>query len=109
MTDFTAPLHVVVLAAGKGTRMRSRLPKVLQPLGGKPLIAHVLQRARALEPHAVTVVVGHEAERVTRTAGAEDLRFVEQVEQKGTGHAVSLALAGQDPQTGCSCSTATCP
>jgi bifunctional UDP-N-acetylglucosamine pyrophosphorylase / glucosamine-1-phosphate N-acetyltransferase len=97
MTDLRLPLHVVVLAAGKGTRMRSRLPKVLQPLGGKPLIAHVLQRARTLDPHAVTVVVGHEAERVTRTAGADDLRFVEQVEQKGTGHAVSLALAGQDP------------
>ncbi len=97
MTDVTASLHVVVLAAGKGTRMRSRLPKVLQPLGGEPLIAHVLRRARALEPHSVTVVVGHQAEGVVKTVGADDLRFVEQAEQKGTGHAVSLALAGQDP------------
>ncbi|WP_296755817.1 bifunctional UDP-N-acetylglucosamine diphosphorylase/glucosamine-1-phosphate N-acetyltransferase GlmU [Thioalkalivibrio sp.] len=90
-------MHVVVLAAGKGTRMRSRLPKVLQPLGGEPLIAHVLRRARGLDPRAVTVVVGHEAERVRQATNADDLRFVEQVEQKGTGHAVSLALAGEDP------------
>ncbi|TVP82041.1 MAG: UDP-N-acetylglucosamine diphosphorylase/glucosamine-1-phosphate N-acetyltransferase [Thioalkalivibrio sp.] len=77
--------------------MRSRLPKVLQPLGGEPLIAHVLRRARGLDPRAVTVVVGHEAERVRQATNADDLRFVEQVEQKGTGHAVSLALAGEDP------------
>lgn len=91
------PLHVIVLAAGKGTRMRSGLPKVLQPLGGRPLIAHVLERARGLEPRVVTVVVGHQAERVMEATGAGDLRFVEQREQNGTGHAVSLALAGQDP------------
>ena len=93
----TAPLHIVILAAGKGTRMRSALPKVLQPLGGRPMIAHVLERARALHPAAITVVVGHQAERVRAAAGAADLRFVEQVQQNGTGHAVNLALAGQDP------------
>ncbi|AHE99712.1 bifunctional UDP-N-acetylglucosamine diphosphorylase/glucosamine-1-phosphate N-acetyltransferase GlmU [Thioalkalivibrio paradoxus] len=95
----TRPLHVVVLAAGKGTRMRSRRPKVLQPLGGLPLIRHVLERARALSPDAITVVVGHEAAQVRNAAGAEDIRFVEQREQKGTGHAVHLALAGQDPDS----------
>ncbi len=95
--DVTIPLHVVVLAAGKGTRMRSRLPKVLQRLGGRPLIAHVLQRARALEPRSITVVVGHEADRVIQTTDADDLRFVEQAVQNGTGHAVALALADQDP------------
>jgi bifunctional UDP-N-acetylglucosamine pyrophosphorylase / glucosamine-1-phosphate N-acetyltransferase len=97
MTDLRLPLHVVVLAAGKGTRMRSRLPKVLQPLGGRPLISHVLERARALGAARITVVVGHAADRVMQAAGAEDLRFVEQVEQRGTGHALSLALRGQNP------------
>ena len=97
MAPVRVPLHVVVLAAGKGTRMRSRLPKVLQPLGGEPLIAHVLQRARGLQPHKITVVVGHQADRVVQATSADDLRFVEQVEQRGTGHAVSLALAAQDP------------
>ncbi|AGA35346.1 N-acetylglucosamine-1-phosphate uridyltransferase / Glucosamine-1-phosphate N-acetyltransferase [Thioalkalivibrio nitratireducens DSM 14787] len=95
----TRPLHVVVLAAGKGTRMCSRLPKVLQPLGGAPLITHVLERARTLAPQSITVVVGHEAPRVRAAAQAADVRFVEQHEQKGTGHAVHLALAGQDPDS----------
>jgi bifunctional UDP-N-acetylglucosamine pyrophosphorylase / glucosamine-1-phosphate N-acetyltransferase len=97
MTDLRLPLHVVVLAAGKGTRMRSRLPKVLQPLGDRPLIAHVLERARALDAARISIVVGHEAERVKQVAGAEDVRFVEQAEQRGTGHALSLALSGQEP------------
>jgi len=90
------PLHIVILAAGKGTRMRSALPKVLQPLGGRPMLAHVLERARMLSPTTITVVVGHQAERVRAAVGADDLRFVDQVEQKGTGHAVSLALNGQE-------------
>lgn len=93
------PLHVVILAAGKGTRMRSALPKVLQPLGGRPMIAHVLERARRLAPAAITVVVGHQAERVRAAIDADDLRLVDQVQQKGTGHAVHLALDGQ-PLTG---------
>ncbi len=93
----SAGLHVVVLAAGKGTRMHSRLPKVLQPLGGAPLLTHVLERARSLEPRRITVVVGHQAEQVIAAVAGDDVGFVEQVEQRGTGHAVSLALAGQDP------------
>ena len=89
----------MILAAGKGTRMRSALPKVLQPLGGRPMVAHVLERARRLSPAAITVVVGHQADRVRAAIDADDLRFVDQVEQKGTGHAVSLALDGQ-PSSG---------
>lgn len=90
----TDPLHIVILAAGKGTRMLSGLPKVLQSLGGRPLIAHVLERARSLSPASICVVVGHGADRVRATISATDLRFVDQVEQRGTGHAVSLALDG---------------
>ncbi|MGM0812068.1 bifunctional UDP-N-acetylglucosamine diphosphorylase/glucosamine-1-phosphate N-acetyltransferase GlmU [Thioalkalivibrio sp.] len=93
----TAALHVVILAAGKGTRMRSALPKVLQPLGGRPMLSHVLERARLLSPARISVVIGHQADRVRASVAADDLRFVEQAEQKGTGHAVSLALAGQEP------------
>ena len=93
----TAALHVVILAAGKGTRMRSALPKVLQPLGGRPMLSHVLERARLLSPARISVVIGHQGDRVRAAVAADDLRFVEQAEQKGTGHAVSLALAGQEP------------
>jgi bifunctional UDP-N-acetylglucosamine pyrophosphorylase / glucosamine-1-phosphate N-acetyltransferase len=92
-----SPLHVVILAAGKGTRMRSAIPKVLQPLGGVPMITHVLERARRLDPTTITVVVGHASEEVRQALRGMDLRFVEQAEQNGTGHAVSLALAEQGP------------
>jgi bifunctional UDP-N-acetylglucosamine pyrophosphorylase/glucosamine-1-phosphate N-acetyltransferase len=93
----TSRVHVVILAAGKGTRMRSAIPKVLQPLGGVPMITHVLERASALAPALVTVVVGHAGDRVREALDGRTIRFVEQSEQKGTGHAVSLALAGQAP------------
>jgi len=91
------PTHVVILAAGKGTRMRSRLPKVLQRLGGRPLLGSVLERARALQPTLITVVVGHQAAAVAAAYPDPDLRYVEQAEQLGTGHAVHLALEGQNP------------
>ena len=55
-------IHVVVLAAGQGTRMKSRLPKVLHPLAGKPLIEHVLKAAEAISPSTVTLIVGHAAD-----------------------------------------------
>ncbi len=84
---------IVILAAGKGTRMRSRLPKVLQPLAGRPLLAHVLATARALQPSCLALVVGHEAEQVRAAfADASDLLWVEQSPQLGTGHAVEMAL-----------------
>lgn len=89
------PLHVIVLAAGEGRRMKSLLPKVLLPLAGRPLLAHVLDAARALRPAGLHVVYGHRGEAV-RTAFAldADIRWVHQPERRGTGHAVRLALDG---------------
>jgi bifunctional UDP-N-acetylglucosamine pyrophosphorylase/glucosamine-1-phosphate N-acetyltransferase len=85
-------IGVIVLAAGKGTRMNSALPKVLQPLGGRPLLAHVLETARALRPDALHIVVGHGMEAIRTAFEDPDLRWVEQAEQRGTGHAVAQAL-----------------
>jgi bifunctional UDP-N-acetylglucosamine pyrophosphorylase/glucosamine-1-phosphate N-acetyltransferase len=82
---------VVILAAGKGTRMRSELPKVLHPILGKPMLAYVLAAAKALAPQPL-VVVGHEHERVEE-AFAGQARFVLQEPQKGTADAVSRALS----------------
>lgn len=87
-------LEVIVLAAGRGTRMRSSLPKVLHALAGLPLLAHVLETARALSPRALHVVVGHGAESVRAALDADDIRWVEQREQLGTGHAVLQAMPG---------------
>lgn len=89
-----APLHVVILAAGKGSRLHSDLPKVLHPVGGKPMLAHVIAQARALAPAALHLVIGHGADRV-RAAFADvgdDVHWVVQHEQLGTGHAVAQAL-----------------
>jgi bifunctional UDP-N-acetylglucosamine pyrophosphorylase/glucosamine-1-phosphate N-acetyltransferase len=85
---------VIVLAAGEGRRMRSALPKVLLPLAGRPLLAHVLEVARSLEPEAIHVVYGYRGEAVRAAFAHEaDLDWVYQPEQRGTGHAVALALA----------------
>ena len=86
-------LDVVVLAAGKGTRMRSKLPKVLHQLAGRSLLSHVLHAAESLHPREVAVVVGHQAEDV-RAAIDKPVRWVDQQEQNGTGHATQLALEG---------------
>lgn len=88
------PLEVVVLAAGKGKRMRSDTPKVLHELGGEPLLAHVLKTVKALQPEAIHVLVGHEAEQVRGRFPGEDVRWVVQEQQLGTGHAVRTALPG---------------
>lgn len=89
------PLHIVILAAGAGTRMHSRRPKVLLPLAGRPLLAHVLDAARALHPAALHVVYGHGAAQVLEAFAAQtDLHWVLQAERLGTGHAVQQALAG---------------
>ncbi|GMU43651.1 MAG: bifunctional UDP-N-acetylglucosamine diphosphorylase/glucosamine-1-phosphate N-acetyltransferase GlmU [Xanthomonadales bacterium] len=89
------PLHVIVLAAGEGRRMRSALPKVLVPLAGRPMLDHVLDAARALEPTGISVVWGHRGEALRAAcANAQDLDWVHQAEQRGTGHAVALALPG---------------
>lgn len=85
-------LHVVILAAGQGTRMRSALPKVLHPVAGKPMLEHVIDSARALAPAGIHVVIGHGAEKVRETLDAADLNWVLQSEQLGTGHAVAQAL-----------------
>ncbi len=89
------PLAVVVLAAGRGTRMRSALPKVLHPVGQSPMLAHVLAAAAALRPERVAVVVGHGAEAVGAAARAArpDVAICVQAEQRGTAHAVLAARA----------------
>ena len=91
-------VHVVVLAAGKGTRMKSVLPKVLHQVAGRPLIHHVLATAHSLEPHTLTVVVGHQADALTAALMAQPgLTFVVQEPQLGTAHALlttEAALSG---------------
>jgi len=87
-------LHVVILAAGQGTRMKSVLPKVLQPLAGRPLLAHVLGRALGLGAHATHVVYGHGGDAVPAAFPDADVRWVLQAEQLGTGHAVAQAMPG---------------
>ncbi len=89
----SVPLHVVILAAGEGKRMKSALPKVLQPVAGRPMLAHVIATARQLAPAAIHVVYGHGGEQV-RAAFADqpDLLWVEQAERLGTGHAVQQAV-----------------
>jgi len=84
-------LEVVILAAGQGTRMRSALPKVLHPVAGKPMLGHVIDSARRLQPQGVHVVIGHGADAVRERLAADDLSFVMQREQLGTGHAVAQA------------------
>ncbi|MBK6980341.1 MAG: bifunctional UDP-N-acetylglucosamine diphosphorylase/glucosamine-1-phosphate N-acetyltransferase GlmU [Betaproteobacteria bacterium] len=88
----TEPLQVVILAAGEGKRMRSRLPKVLHPLGGRPMLQHVLDAARRLSPSRLAVVIGHGGESVAARLDAPDVAWVLQERQLGTGHAVVQAL-----------------
>jgi bifunctional UDP-N-acetylglucosamine pyrophosphorylase/glucosamine-1-phosphate N-acetyltransferase len=88
------PLHIVILAAGEGKRMHSALPKVLLPLAGKPMLAHVVASARELNPAQIHIVYGHRGDAVRAAlAGQSDLGWVHQAEQRGTGHAMRLALA----------------
>lgn len=85
-------LEVIVLAAGVGSRMRSSLPKVLHPLGGRPLLAHVLDCVQQLAPAAVHVVYGHGGDAVPKAFPRNGLNWVQQKEQLGTGHAVQQAM-----------------
>src|SRR5690625_1559284 len=86
-------LNVVILAAGKGTRMQSNLPKVMHSIAGKPMLEHVLQTVSLLEPAAIVVVTGHGASQVQKNFGSlPSLTFVTQSPQLGTGHAVQQAL-----------------
>ncbi|MBK7251727.1 MAG: bifunctional UDP-N-acetylglucosamine diphosphorylase/glucosamine-1-phosphate N-acetyltransferase GlmU [Gammaproteobacteria bacterium] len=86
------PLTILILAAGQGKRMQSDLPKVLQPLAGRPLLKHVIDTSRALAPAAIHVVYGHGGERVRDTLAGEHVDWVLQAEQLGTGHAVMQAM-----------------
>ena len=89
-------LNVVVLAAGKGTRMHSALPKVLHPLAGKPLLQHVLDTARELGSSNIKLVIGHGAEAVQQAVADQNVQCVLQAEQLGTAHAVHQALPHLD-------------
>lgn len=91
-------LNIVILAAGLGKRMNSALPKVLHPLAGKPLLAHVLDTARALSPQGICVVYGHGGEAVPQAMGDEPLAWAKQMPQLGTGHALMQALPHLDNQ-----------
>jgi bifunctional UDP-N-acetylglucosamine pyrophosphorylase/glucosamine-1-phosphate N-acetyltransferase len=91
-------LSVIILAAGKGTRMNSRLPKVLQPLAGQPLLGHVLAQAQRLQVERIITVYGHGGEQVKKTFAGQDIEWVEQAEQLGTGHAVQVTLPVLPPQ-----------
>src|SRR3954468_18059546 len=94
-----SPLGAVVLAAGQGTRMRSRLPKVLHPLIGQPMVTHVLAAAAGAGAGEVVLVGGHGAAIVQAQLGS-GLRYAEQAEQLGTGHAVLQALPCLPPTVG---------
>src|SRR4051812_7369825 len=85
-------VHVVVLAAGMGTRLKSVRPKVLHRVAGMPMLAHVLETARAMRPRSVTVVIGHQAEAVkSAVSDPAGVTFVVQQPQLGTGHALLTA------------------
>ncbi len=92
----TSPLNIVILAAGKGTRMHSNKPKVLHALAGKPLLGHVLEAAKALGPARIIVVYGYGGDAVPNAFKHEQIVWVEQTEQLGTGHAVQQTLSALD-------------
>lgn len=85
-------LNIVILAAGKGTRMHSNTPKVLHKVGGKPILAHVIACAKVLKPQKIIVVYGYGGETVREAFAQENIIWVNQAEQLGTGHAVQQAL-----------------
>ncbi|MBG6224126.1 bifunctional UDP-N-acetylglucosamine pyrophosphorylase/glucosamine-1-phosphate N-acetyltransferase [Arthrobacter sp. CAN_A2] len=100
--DPDVPAAVIVLAAGAGTRMKSRTPKILHRIGGVSMIGHALRAARALEPRELAVVVRHERDRVAEHIGSVDPAavLIDQDEMPGTGRAVQVALEGLDARTG---------
>ena len=88
-----APLHVIILAAGEGKRMRSSLPKVLHRIAGRPMLAQVIASARALSPEGIHVVYGHGGDQVRAAFDDQpDLVWSEQARQLGTAHAVQQAM-----------------
>ena len=89
-------LNIIILAAGKGTRMHSNKPKVLHKIGGKPILVHVINCAKALDPQKIIVVYGYGGEIVREAFAHENITWVNQAEQLGTGHAVQQAAAYLD-------------
>ena len=85
-------LSIVILAAGKGTRMRSDLPKVLQPLAHKPLLGYVIDASMSFNPNQLIVVYGYGGDQVQKTFSSQHIQWVEQKEQLGTGHAVMQTI-----------------
>jgi bifunctional UDP-N-acetylglucosamine pyrophosphorylase / glucosamine-1-phosphate N-acetyltransferase len=96
MSFFPHPIEVVVMAAGKGTRMKSKLPKVLHPIAGKPMVHHVVDAAHALKAQKTVLITGHGADEVDASLraayGEAGLSFARQMPQLGTGHAVQQAV-----------------
>ncbi|MGX8881661.1 bifunctional UDP-N-acetylglucosamine diphosphorylase/glucosamine-1-phosphate N-acetyltransferase GlmU [Methylovorus sp. SPW-M1] len=91
-------LNILILAAGKGTRMHSDLPKVLHPVAGKSMLAHVIETAKQLSPSKILVVYGFGGDAVPDQFRHENIHWVQQAEQLGTGHAVMQALPFLDPE-----------
>src|SRR5437868_13575623 len=89
----TAPrIAIAIMAAGKGTRLKSKHPKVLHEVGGKPLLAHVISAAsQVVAPAEIYAIIGHEADRVRAAVSGTGVQFVLQSEQRGTGHAIMTA------------------
>ncbi|MHA7810845.1 MAG: bifunctional UDP-N-acetylglucosamine diphosphorylase/glucosamine-1-phosphate N-acetyltransferase GlmU [Marinobacter adhaerens] len=87
-----SPLHVVILAAGQGSRMKSALPKVLHPIAGRPMLHHVIDTAKLLGAEKIHTVIGHGADKVRKATDEASVNWVTQSEQLGTGHAVAQAL-----------------
>lgn len=85
-------LSIIILAAGQGTRMKSDRPKVIHHLAGKPMLQHVIDTSKALDPDQIIVVIGHKAEIVKQAMAGQSLEFLEQKQQLGTGHAVAQCL-----------------
>src|SRR5512144_2305685 len=89
---------VAIMAAGKGTRLKSKHPKVLHLVGGKPVLAHVIAAAiKVVPPQDVFAIIGHEAEQVRQAVGTTGINFVLQKEQHGTGHALMVAREALEP------------
>src|SRR5437660_9154147 len=87
-----ARFAIAIMAAGKGTRLKSKHPKVLHEVGGKPLLAHVIAAAAQVVPKKdIYAIIGHEADRVRQAVGDTGVNFVLQAEQRGTGHAIMVA------------------
>ncbi len=91
-TPHSQPLAIAIMAAGKGTRLKSKHPKVLHEIAGKPILAHVIATAtKVVPPNDIFVIIGHEADRVRQALAPTGVNFVLQAEQRGTGHALMVA------------------